>query len=217
MFTHPGPELTEAEFHEWYEEEHIPARTALKGFQSTIRLEAFDGEIPHWGAIYDLDSLDVLQSEGYLDIMKNRSERETSVLKRIVPFDRRIYKQISSRWHPAIGTSEELTPRYYVMVGLKFKPEDEAEMHQWYEEEHVDMLSRIPGWIRSRRFELVDQKGTAGDNVCPKFMALHEYRNETDLTSPERKAAQSTPWRTRVIGNAVEVERRTFKVYKVFK
>jgi len=148
-------------------------------------------------------------------ILKNRSERETSVISRLTPLDRRVFKPVSGKWKPAIGTSEELTPRFYVFVGVSVKSEDEEDFHKWYEEEHVDMLSRIPGWLRSRRYELVDHGGTP--DTPPKFLAVHEYRDEKDLTSPERKAAQSTPWRNRVIGNAVTVEKRVLKVYKVFK
>lgn len=211
--TQPGPDLPDAEFQEWYDEEHIPLRMALNGFLTAIRLEAIDDKKPHWGALYDVKSSSVLQSEEYQNLGKNRSEREKSVISRLTPLDRRVYKKIGTGlWNIGIGTNDALTPKIFVLISLTPKPELEEEFHRWYEQEHIEMLSKCPGWLRSRRFELVEQGGT--DEKPPKYLAIHEYADEKGIKSAEWKAATSTPWRNRMIENVVQQERRIFKLTK---
>lgn len=57
----------EAEFHRWYEEEHLAERMAIPGFISARRFEAIEGS-PKYLALYDLETADVLQSAAYRHI-----------------------------------------------------------------------------------------------------------------------------------------------------
>jgi hypothetical protein len=57
----------EAEFHRWYEEEHLAERMAIPGFISARRFEAVEGN-PKYLALYDLETPDVLQSAAYRHI-----------------------------------------------------------------------------------------------------------------------------------------------------
>jgi hypothetical protein len=58
----------EAEFHRWYEEEHLAERMAIPGFISARRFEAIEGS-PKYLALYDLETPDVLQSAAYRHIV----------------------------------------------------------------------------------------------------------------------------------------------------
>jgi hypothetical protein len=58
----------EAEFHRWYEEEHLAERMAIPGFISARRFEAIEGS-PKYLALYDLETPDVLQSVAYRHIV----------------------------------------------------------------------------------------------------------------------------------------------------
>ena len=86
------------------------------------------------------------------------------------------------------------------------------------------MLSKVPGWLRTRRFILVDRSvtgtlpgATEPDRPPPKFLALHDYASpDGPRDSPEFRAAISTPWRIKVHAYKTGDERRTFKVYKTF-
>ena len=60
----PVPML-EDEFNDWYDMEHQPGRAAIAGFLNARRFICIDG-FPRYLAIYDMDSLAVLQSEPYL-------------------------------------------------------------------------------------------------------------------------------------------------------
>jgi hypothetical protein len=58
----------EAEFHRWYEEEHLAERMAIPGFISARRFEAIEGS-PKYLALYDLETANVLQSAAYRHIV----------------------------------------------------------------------------------------------------------------------------------------------------
>lgn len=81
-----------AEFHEWYEDEHIPLRlNHLQGFLAGARFRShsrqtqnrIDADGPLWLALYVVDSLSVFSDPDYTSLRTNRSERELSVLSRI--------------------------------------------------------------------------------------------------------------------------------------
>jgi hypothetical protein len=54
-----------AEFHDWYNNEHIPERGGTPGFVSAHRYAALEGGA-RWLAVYELDTPAVLESEAYL-------------------------------------------------------------------------------------------------------------------------------------------------------
>ena len=91
--------------------------------------------------------------------------------------------------------------------------------NDWYERDHVPLLSLSPGWLRSSRWVLRDEslveggkvEGKRGD-MCP-FLAAHEYESMDSFQSKEFKAAISSPWREKVVDmlENIESERRNFK------
>ena len=40
-----------------------------------------------------------------------------------------------------------------------------ADFDRWYDEEHIPLLARVPGWVRSRRFVLKEVLGKYGTVV----------------------------------------------------
>jgi len=43
-----------------------------------------------------------------------------------------------------------------VMVCTSITPKNKEEYDDWYEKEHLVLLTKVPGWTRTRRFELID-------------------------------------------------------------
>src|SRR5260370_6932365 len=76
--TDPGS-VDEAEFHDWYDHEHGPARLAVPGIRSAYRYGALDEEKPPWLALYNLDSPGVLDSPEYKAVAADASDRDKSV------------------------------------------------------------------------------------------------------------------------------------------
>jgi hypothetical protein len=88
----------EEEFNRWYDEEHLPERLACPGFLSGRRFVALEGE-PKYLALYDLESLDVLQSPEYQKIYPP-SEWTTRVSQHFLKAVRNVYVELT----PAAGT-----------------------------------------------------------------------------------------------------------------
>jgi hypothetical protein len=85
---------------------------------------------------------------------------------------------------------QALNAPYAYPVFFEVPPEWRTQFNDWYEREHVPMLLECPQWLMCRRFEL---QALAG---CPwTHMALHYLSDLRALSSPQRDAARSTPWR----------------------
>jgi len=224
VYTEPGDHLTEGAYHEWYESEHIPLRMALPEFHSCSRLIQIDGKRPTYGATYDLSGAAALQTEQYKHIMTDRSDREKDVLQKMEFLDRRLY--ILNEKAPETvkeGYTGHVAGTTISIVSIDVDEQHAEEFHRWYDEEHVPMLMKIPGWLRSRRYILLEE-GTTGAlkesadvmKKPPKFMAIHEFTTADYLTTPEGKAAVSTPWREEVMKKVKAYDKRTLKVFKTF-
>jgi hypothetical protein len=200
VYTEPGS-VDEAEFHDWYDHEHGPARLTVPGFGPSYRYGALDGQKPPWLALYELDSPDALDSPEYKALSANASDRDKSVAAGLATLDRRIYEQVSDDGSP-VGRPAPVI----LSVALSVPEDSEDDLAAWYTEEHIPMLLRVPGWRRIRRFRLV----RAMDAPGPEFLSVHELAGPEVLEDPGYRAAISTPWRDRVVASALRRERRVF-------
>src|ERR1700736_3788047 len=64
----------EAEYHRWYDDEHIAHLLAVPGFLSAGRYVALKGS-PKYLALYELEAPDVLRSPAFLDGVRFRPVR----------------------------------------------------------------------------------------------------------------------------------------------
>jgi len=76
-------------------------------------------------------------------------------------------------------------------------------------QEHVDMLSKIPGWLRSRRYRIVWAENMQEGEI--EIMALHDFEAKNGLEGPEHQKAKSTPWRDEVFQYIPRMDRKLFK------
>ncbi|KAJ7143510.1 hypothetical protein C8R43DRAFT_1014449 [Mycena crocata] len=120
--------------------------------------------------------------------------------------DFRIYEPIPSEAQILVPTSPE--KHYMVLNGMTPNENADETFNDWYAEEHIPMLSVVPGWRSSRRFRLV----TASTSP-PHYLALHEWTSREAFSTPEFKAATNTPWRTRVVVEQVSKKERHLLEY----
>ena len=66
------PPAFEEEFNAWYDTEHVPERVAVPGFETGLRYVCIDGH-PRYLAMYDTDSPEVFDTEGYLAVSFGRA------------------------------------------------------------------------------------------------------------------------------------------------
>ena len=207
VYSSPGA-VDLAEFNDWYDNEHVPARLATPGFGAVARYRATDGLKPDWLATY-LIKPGTLDTPAYKALWENASEREKRIMSSLSALDRRVYSLLSDSW--ADGADSALAgPAPVVMaVSMSVPPAAEAELADHYEQEHFPLLLAVPGWRRARRYVLTS--GTA-----PRFLSLHEVDSSAAFDEPEYKAALSTPWRNRITAAATGREKRVFALHKSF-
>ncbi|KAJ7606152.1 hypothetical protein DFH06DRAFT_1019628, partial [Mycena polygramma] len=181
---------------------------------SAIRYKAVDSQTPTWLALYDIETPEVTNKP---EANSHTSDNEKAILSKIGGLSSRTYIHMGTFTHPDT-TPESLPSQYVLVVSLEMKtPEGEDNLNKWYDEEHMDLLSKIPGWKQGRRYKLVDyyQQGELMvDKPVSKYLAIHEFTENNFLESPEFKHATSTEWRGRVMDDAVRREARVFELYK---
>jgi len=182
----PAPEW-EDRFNTWYDEEHIPIRVGLRGFQSSQRYVRPDR---NYLAVYEMDTLQALKTVAYQAIKNNPSPETAWMLKNVTGFTRYLCEEISiaGDTSPAGIETKVLYP-----VWFKVPPERLADFDAWYEQDHVPLLLECPEWRCVRRFNVTD--GVPGDY---NRLALHYLDDGSALASPAREKARNTPWRNRI-------------------
>ncbi|EIN14000.1 hypothetical protein PUNSTDRAFT_58204 [Punctularia strigosozonata HHB-11173 SS5] len=220
VFSEPGPDVTLSEFHDWYDGEHVPLRVNTPTFRTWERWEQADGQKPSWAASYDLESYAAMQERPYTTLAETRSEREKELLKRVQLLDRRTYEAYDAHTMPAPSNLYDpgISAPIVVFVSNEIKSEDEAEWNRYQDEEHIPLLSKVHGWIRSRRFVLkesgrmgVDAESTAEQEPPPKYLTVHEWASQAAFETEEYKKAMDTAWRQKIMPSVVARERRVFK------
>jgi len=179
MEPQPG---SEAEFHDWYEHEHIPARLQLRGFSAARRYVARSGT-PRFLAVYELSQLDALESAQYQQLKRNPSARTARMLSTANGFTRFVCEEVSD-------TGPRAPAPWLSVVAFSVPGDDEPIFNWWYEQEHVPLLMGSALWWRVRRYRVTDGEGGPWTHL-----ALHELASEAAMDAPERDMARQTPLR----------------------
>ncbi|ORY60067.1 Alpha/Beta hydrolase protein [Pseudomassariella vexata] len=212
--------LPPAQFHEWYNNEHGPTRLRLPQiFSNGLRYQATDGKEPAYLAAYDVTSMAQLETETYLTLRANRSPREASTISQ-VDVKRYFWDLVAKKQSPLFLPIEQLSDEQAegivlvaVELGLKEHPNSEQEIQKWYEEEHFDMLSKVPGWLRSRLLKI----SSLETGVPTTFISLHEYAKENGIGGEQHKAAMSTARHDEILARyGTPKDRRTYSLFYVF-
>lgn len=96
-----------------------------------------------------------------------------------------------------------------VVNGSTPRPDKEQDYHDWYDQEHGNKLTLVPGWNSARRYSL--QK-VYGETETASFYGFNYYDAENGLGGPEWKAGV-TEWTMRIRSNAAKPNiRRVWRV-----
>lgn len=219
----PQGSLPEAQFHDWYNTEHGPLRLRLPFVTNGFRFRATDGEKPEYVALYDITDMDELTRKTYLDLRTDliKTEREKKTMAQI-DVGRLLYDLVDERSSPNFRPLEDQADTdaethgsvlVAVTTATDPDPEKQAEHDRWYREEHFEMLSRVPGWRRSRLFVT-----SSIDPKAPReSLALYEYSPINGLGGDVHKAAMNTAWRQKLQETVVtSKKRRVYQWYYTF-
>ncbi|MCJ1281947.1 hypothetical protein MMC26_001270 [Xylographa opegraphella] len=219
----PHTSLPSAQFDDWWNNEHAPLRLRLPFFTNGFRYRAndLDGSgkgLPEWLAIYDVTDTAELVKEPYTTLRTDRvkTQREKDTMKQIT-VGRLIYDFVTSQQAPSFTPLEAITsePAGNVLVVLRLNvhPDKRQELQSWYADEHIPLLSKIPGWQRTRLF----QTSAAESATDIEYLAVHEYSPTNGLGGPEWKASVSTPWYESIMSSVVtHVVRRSYTLHYIF-
>ena len=167
--------------------------------------------------MYDITDMEELTKDAYLRLRDPpvKSQREVDTMKQI-NVDRKLYDFVESReskdFRKLEHVDEEGKGNVVVAVFLDLKEGEDklTELDKWYREEHINMLSKVHGWLRTRRFvtSSIDPKAPV------EYLSLNEYAPENGLAGEDFKAATSTPWTKKMMTEIVKDRRR--RVYNLY-
>ncbi|KAG7095346.1 hypothetical protein E1B28_006107 [Marasmius oreades] len=228
-----GGGVTEDDFNAWYDNEHAPARLTVPGILTAVRYKAIDHKSPKWLALYDMTGPSVLQTDEYRSLRTNASQNERNIISRLSLLNRQIFTLISLI--SSSSTSQTAYGKFLYVVHMNVittkesEVDHEAEFINWYSATRIELLRRVPGWIRSRVFKIEGHLELAGmvDKVSPlvkkpptKFIALHEWDTEgievIGSTKFKECMTAEQPWTTEIQKAYAEMEDRRFALYKTF-
>lgn len=181
----------EPEFHEWYDDEHIPERMNVPGFLSAARYEVV-GEGPRFLARYNLEDLSALEHPDYVKIKQHPSERTDKILSSVSLFTRYLAAVCSVHQRQDAPDRPGDSP-YILVVAFNAPQEAREDLANWYEQEHAEMLLKAKGWWRCLRLEVV-----SGEPEPWTDIAIHELAGPEVLEAPERFESRKTPWSQRL-------------------
>jgi hypothetical protein len=169
------------EFHDWYDLEHVPERQRVPGFGLCERW--INATNPKQAvATYDLDSLSVLQSAPYKAIAY---ENLSVWSKRVGPMCTRLIRFDGEQTLP--GDANSPTGAGGLLVNaMNVDPDHESEFNEWYDNEHIPALSKVPGVLSARRFK--DPKGTH------RYLALYHLATADVPLTEAWKTGAASPW-----------------------
>ncbi|POY71241.1 hypothetical protein BMF94_5553 [Rhodotorula taiwanensis] len=196
VYTEPGQTATVQEFHDWYDNEHVPLRMQhIPEFETGARYQASDDQKPGWSAAYDIRSVALFSDPKYTRLRANRSKREGDLVARLETLDRRTCEKLGETSAPP---KADQAPEFVLTLGTDDKP-DASEL---------DSFKDVKGWRRSHYHHVYDALLTGHGrepetNVAPKYAVIHEFDDESYVDSAAYKEA-----------TAGKKEVRRWKLYK---
>ena len=167
-------------FNTWYNS-HLPNLLRIPGYLWAQRYLSLD-ERNRFTALYGIrspdDLLNLVQWDGTdLDPIAAREYAGWQKLQGLSQRLGNVYEQIS------VSPLRELlllSDRPLSIVAADVDPGQEAQWNQWYTESHVPNLLKVPGYVLSGRFRVLDHPALAGwMRWTPKFgqVAKRESRS----------------------------------------
>lgn len=88
------------------------------------------------------------------------------------------------------GASAGAEALFHYTVETDVRPEHEAELNAWYEQEHLPGLAAVPGALRACRYRRLQGS--------PRYVAAYDLLTPATLERPEWLAVRHTAWSSRV-------------------
>ena len=182
VLAEPGDQVSLDEFHDWYDNEHIPLRlNHLPSFLSGARYQSIDDIKPSWIAVYEIDDIKSFTDPSYTVLRETRSQREEDVIRRLEVLDRRtceVVREVEDLANSARTTGLRVgNPSRWVVThgvggrlgdGVDADEEKEfREVQKWLTtivEKLESHGNPAEGWVKTRVLKVLES-GKTGTNL----------------------------------------------------
>lgn len=177
----------EDEFHDWYDQEHLPERLRVPGVLNAERwIDEANPKIHV--ATYDLANADVMRSPAYQAVA---GDNQTVWTKRVTGMCRRIMRFEGAQVLPGDGVAAD-DAHALLIASMNIAPAIEAEFNEWYNTEHLPQLAAVPGVLAARRYRATDTESER------RYVALYHLRDAAVSRSDAWAKAANTAWSDRM-------------------
>lgn len=192
----------------WYAERRLPAHLVTPGCTRAGYYTDTDLRVSSLAAYQFATAADLDRVE-HDAALRPQGDGPDRVVERTFRFERRSYRLLGSYEDP--DRDQDASPPgepapVLLAVWWEPRPGTEADLDAWYAKEHIPRLLAVPGWLRITRYERTGGTG-------PRFLAVHDLADVNAMNSPGHRAATDTPWRTKVIAQREQYERRVFTLH----
>lgn len=177
------------DFHAWYDDEHIPVRLALPGFESALRCQS-TGSATRFLVCYFIDDLDVLKSADYQQIKAEPGPRTERMLGEVRDFTRFTCELTADTAdHPLADHS----PADYLVVHVvQCHPEGAGEFERRSASIAKVLVDSGASWVRVRGYR------TFGANVGGAWTHISLYESSGSLGGlprlPDAEGLEQESW-----------------------
>jgi hypothetical protein len=190
----PGQGASTEQVHNWF----TTTKTLIPGLLAAATYSALDEQKPEYLAVYELQDSSEINLPQILQATKFESV-ELRVYN--------LYSEKTSPKHAHADVAGDNGERVFRTLALQPGPDlTVQDYNDWYEQEHIPLLSIVPGWLKSTRWVLKEATSTpaqeTGNGAAKKlsdFMSIHEWETMASFQTEEFKQATNTPWRDRII------------------
>ena len=181
-----------------------PPASPCSNVEAVQILRANDSEKPSQNIVYYLSDISPLlsSSSAYDEDVRAHGSELASISWVVCSFingrDRSSPKAPSGSAN--VLPSPPATGSILVANGSTPRPEKEQDYHDWYDQEHGEKLTRVPGWNSARRYKF---EKLYGNVETASFYGFNYYDEKNGLGGPEWKAGV-TEWTMRIRSNAAK-------------
>ena len=184
-----APESKEAEWNEWINQVHVPARLKIPEFLFARRYSGIEGDHKYFH-LYGLADANVLNSKPYLELReKEHSQDDTSsgfieLTEKIPGICRGVYHQI----FPQAKVFKRPEEHFFLTVGIDIPAGRDEEFNAWYNTDHIPSNLAEPGWLAAYRFVKAKEEISPGCRANgAKYVVIWELERAEAFTGPEHQ------------------------------
>lgn len=210
VFTQCEPDVAStSEFNDWFDS-HYETLSTTPQILSTRRFKATDDQMPEWLGIADVSPPDFNKSSEYAQL---RDNMQGVSLPRLSAHHHYIYTIL--REHTADSTV--LPAKYILIVGWSIPAYLDVDFNRWYDEEHMGDVAKIPGFIRGRRYKLLEANSTLLEPEPFPFNHLIVFEWQDDKYWDYIIQAEHSPRTTKMIAESGGLITRRFGLCRDFR